>query len=216
MQAAIRSKSEESVTNRLAASSDGQKARTTRPPFHQEHVMSHAVAHHAGLDRRPLSLRQDVIAGALAGQIAGLIMAVVVMAVFALFLGTSPLYPVQVIGSLVFGDAALEGFHLGALLAGLLLHQLGPALAWGIAFGVAANRLQLRRGPGLVAAAVVTGAASQVIDVGLLVPLAMKALHGHDIWAEQVPVFWSWAAHIVFGLGLLSFPGVAGRIRRAG
>ena len=176
--------------------------------------MSLALTHRAGVDQRSMSLRQDIIAGALAGQIAGLIMAAVVMAVFALFLGKSPLYPVQVIGSLAYGDAALDGFHVGALLVGLLLHQLGPSLVWGIAFGVAVHRLDLRGGPGLIAAAVVTGLASQVIDVGLLVPLAMDALHGHDIWAEQVPAFWSWAAHVVFGLGLLSFPWVAARIRR--
>jgi hypothetical protein len=39
----------------------------------------------------------------------------------------------------------------------------------------------------------------------------MNALHGHDIWAEQVPAFWSWAAHLVFGLGLLVFPKIADR-----
>jgi len=48
----------------------------------------------------------------------------------------------------------------------------------------------------------VMGLASQLIDLNLLLPPAMKALHGHDIWAEQVPAFSSWAAHLVFGLGL--------------
>lgn len=175
--------------------------------------MSHALSTHAGIvDRRPISLRHDLIAGVLAGQVAGLVMAVVVMAVFTIFLGKGPLYPVQVIGSLVYGDAALDGVHIGALAAGLLLHQLGPALVWGIAFGFAVNRLDLRGGPALVVLAAVTGLASQVLDVGVLVPAAMNALHGHDIWAEQVPAFWSWAAHLVFGLGLLSFPWIAARL----
>jgi hypothetical protein len=175
--------------------------------------MSHALSTPAGVvERRSTSLRADVIAGALAGQIAGLIMAVVIMAVFTLFLGKGPLFPVQVIGSIAFGDAALDGFHLGALLVGLILHQLGPALLWGVAFGLVVNRLELRAGPGLVVAAVLTGLTSQVIDVGILVPAAMNALHGHDLWAENVPSFWSWAAHLVFGLGLLSFSWVAARL----
>jgi hypothetical protein len=170
--------------------------------------MSHTLARPAPLVHRTTStLRQDLISGVITGQVAGLIMAVVVMAVFTIFLGKGPLYPVQVIGSFVYGDRALEGLHVGALLVGLLLHQLGPSLAWGLAV----NRLDLRGGPAFVALAVVTGLASQAIDVGVLVPAAMSALHGHDIWAEQVPAFWSWAAHLVFGLGLLSFPWISTR-----
>jgi hypothetical protein len=42
----------------------------------------------------------------------------------------------------------------------------------------------------------------------------MKALHGHDIWAEQVPAFWCWAAHVVFGLALVTFGWVTARIAR--
>jgi hypothetical protein len=81
------------------------------------------------------SPRSHIAAGAIAGQIAGLIMAVVVMAVFTIFLGKGPLYPVQVIGSFIFGDAAIQGFNLPALLAGLVLHQAGPSLFWGVVFG---------------------------------------------------------------------------------
>jgi hypothetical protein len=29
--------------------------------------------------------------------------------------------------------------------------------------------------------------------------------HGHDIWAENVPVAWSWVAHVVFGVALAPF-----------
>ena len=156
-----------------------------------------------------------LVAGALAGQIAGLIMAVVIMVVFTLFLGKGPLFPVQVIGSLVFGDAALQGFHLPAFLAGLVLHQAGPSLLWGVVLGGVLYALDLRSGIGVVLAGLLTGVVSQVVDVGLVVPLAMRALHGHDIWAEQVPAFWSWAAHLVFGLGLAVFPWVQGRLPSA-
>ena len=160
------------------------------------------------------SLRLDLLAGAWAGQAAGLVMAVVVMAVFTLFLGKGPLYPVQVIGSFLFGDAALRGFHLPALLAGLVLHQLGPSLFWGALFGALVHVSGARRGALLVALGAATGLASQAVDVLLVLPVAMKGLHGHDIWAEQVPAFWSWAAHLVFGVALAGFPWVHGRLAR--
>jgi hypothetical protein len=159
------------------------------------------------------TLGRELVAGALAGQVAGLVMAVVVMAVFTLFLGTGPLYPVQVIGSLVFGDAALQGLHLPAVLAGLVLHQAGPALAWGLVFGAAVHALAPRRA-GLLALGVAVGLASQVVDVGLVVPVAMRAFQGHDLWAEHVPAFWSWAAHLVYGLSLACFPWILGRLDR--
>lgn len=154
-------------------------------------------------------------AGAMAGQISGLIMAVVMMAVFTVFLGKGPLYPVQVIGSFVFGDAALQGFHLPALLAGLVLHQAGPSLLWGLVFGGVLYALDLRRGASVVLIGAIIGLASQAVDVDLVIPAAMKALHGHDIWAEQVPAFWSWAAHLVFGLGLAVFPWVHAKLAPA-
>lgn len=160
------------------------------------------------------SLGHDLAAGALAGQVAGLVMAVVVMAVFTIFLGKGPLFPVQVIGSLVFGDAAIHGFHLPALIAGLLLHQLGPALLWGVLLGLAARTFDVRRGAGLLALGAGVGLLSQLVDVSLVVPAAMNALHGHDIWAEQVPSFWSWAAHLVFGLALVVFPWAHARLAR--
>jgi hypothetical protein len=148
----------------------------------------------------------DLIAGAICGEIAGLVMAVVMMAVFVLFLEQGPLFPVQVIGSLVFGDDAVRGTHGGAIVAGLLLHQLGPSLVWGLVFGTLAWLLNVRHGFALVTLGLIIGIASQLLDVELLVPIAFRALHGHDIWAENVPPFWSWAAHIVYGLTLTIYP----------
>lgn len=155
---------------------------------------------------------EDLISAVVTGQIAGLIMAVVVMAVFTIFLGKGPLYPVQVIGAFVFGDAALHGVHVPAILAGLLLHQLGPSLFWGFAFGLAVHYLDVRKGAALLALAVTIGLGSQLVDVNLILPPLLKGLHGHDIWAEEVPAFWSWAAHLVFGLGLVLFPWVSVKV----
>jgi len=138
-------------------------------------------------------------------------MAAVMIAVFTLVLGTGPLHPVQVIGSLVFGEAALSGLHLPAVLAGLVLHQAGPSLAWGLAFGALVHATSPRRG-GLLLLGAAVGVLSQLVDVGVLVPVAMRALHGRDLWAEQVPALWSWAAHLVFGLSLACFPWILDRL----
>src|SRR5579883_147847 len=145
------------------------------------------------------TLRRSLLAGFLTGQVSGLIMAAVVMAVFTLFLGKGPLFPVQVIGSFVTGDAALHGFHAPSFIAGLLLHQLGPSLGWGLAFGLLVGLFGLRGGK-LAAAAIAVGLVSQVVDLNLIGSRAFVYFHGHDIWAENVPAFWSWAAHLVFGL----------------
>ena len=157
-------------------------------------------------------LGRSLLVGAITGQLAGLIMAVVVMAVFTIFLGKGPLFPVQVIGSFVFGDAALSGFHGGAFVMGLLLHQLGPSLAWGLAFGAAVHASGVRQPSSLLTLGIVVGLLSQVVDAGIILPAGFRALHGHDIWAEQVPSFWSWAAHLVFGLSLGLYPWVQGRL----
>lgn len=72
--------------------------------------------------------------------------------------------------------------------------------------------IDTRRGAALIAVAVSVGLVCQIVDVNLILPPVMNALHGHNIWAEQVPAFWSWAAHLVFGLGLLVLPRIADRL----
>ena len=162
-------------------------------------------------DRR--SLRNDLLVGAVSGQIAGLVMAMAMVAVFALFLGKPVYYPVQVIGSFVFGDAALVGFQLPAFLTGLALHQGVASLIWGIVFGLLVHQLQ-PRGAAWVALALGVGIVSEILDVGLLVPAIMNARFGHNIWAENVPRFWDWASHLIFGLSFLVFPWVNARFFR--
>ncbi|MFM6927033.1 MAG: hypothetical protein ACKOX6_01140 [Bdellovibrio sp.] len=165
---------------------------------------------------KPTSLSQNqigtsfrsLLSGILTGQIAGLIMAVVVMLVFALFLGKSLLYPVQVIGSMAFGESALQGFHLGAFIAGLILHQLGPSLLWGGVYGFLANRFSVQT----LSAALGLGLGVGVIAmVGpyILIPTLMKSLYGIDIWNREIPLFWDWAAHLVFGASFALYPKIA-------
>jgi hypothetical protein len=148
------------------------------------------------------TLIHDLSAAAIAGQIAGLVMAVVVMLVFGLFLGKSPLYPVQVIGSLIFGEEALRGLHVPALLTGLILHQLGPSLFWGLVFGLGVYAFKLEGTIKLATLGLLVGIFSQAMDSNVLVPAAFQAMGSPDLWAREVPVAWSWAAHVVYGLCL--------------
>ena len=157
------------------------------------------------LDRRPM------LSGIVTGQIAGLIMALVVMLVFSLFLGKSPLYPVQVIGSAIFGEKALRGFHSGALVAGLLLHQLGPSLLWGLVYGALASGLRIRTAFSALLLGLALGVFS-MIGPYLLIPVLMNALHGQDFWNREVPMLWDWAAHMVFGASFVLFPRVLNRL----
>jgi hypothetical protein len=153
--------------------------------------------------------QRDVFgAGMITSQIAAVIMAVVMMLVFALFLGKSPLYPVQVIGSTVYGEPALSGLNLKAVIAGLVLHLL-VAAAWGIVFCIVASALDIRTA--LMAAIVgIIVAVVSMVDSYVFVPRVMYALYGTDIWNREVPMFWNWAAHIVFGASFGFYPVVLG------
>ncbi|OTG67499.1 hypothetical protein [Acinetobacter silvestris] len=151
-----------------------------------------------------ISSRKNIVAVLVTSQIAGLIMAVVVMLVFTLFLGKGPLYPVQVIGSTIFGESALHGFNLAAFIAGLLLHQ-SVALVWGGVFALAANTLKVTTVQASIGLGLIVAIFS-MIDSYVFVPAVMNALHGVDIWHREVPMFWNWAAHMVFGLSFGLYP----------
>jgi len=144
------------------------------------------------------------LAGLLTSVAAALIMAVVVMLVFTVFLGKGPLYPVQVIGSTVFGEQALTGFHFGAFLMGLALH-VGVGLAWGAVFCLFASLVRIET-PVMAGAVGIFVAVISMVDSYLFVPYVMNALHGVDIWNREVPIFWNWAAHIVFGASFSLYP----------
>jgi hypothetical protein len=157
--------------------------------------------------------REALIGAVITSQAAGLIMAVVVMLVFTVFLGKGPLYPVQVIGSAAFGESALQGINVAAILAGLVFHQ-GLALAWGIVYGLAAASLNIQT----VRQAALLGlivALVSMIDTYVIVPAVMNGLHGADIWRREVPLFWNWAAHAVFGLSFGLYPAVMNKYVRA-
>jgi hypothetical protein len=158
----------------------------------------------------PTSRNNPFLAALATSQAAGLIMAVVVMLVFTIFLGKGPIYPVQVIGSAVFGENALAGFNLPAFLAGLVLHQTA-ALAWGVPFAILAVMLGINTP--LAATALGLGVAVvSMVDAYVIVPAVMERLHGTDIWNREVPIFWDWAAHLVYGASYGLYPWVRSKL----
>jgi hypothetical protein len=151
--------------------------------------------------------RSPLPAAILTGQAAGLIMAVVIILVFMVFLGKAPLYPVQVIGSAWFGEAALQGTNISAVLAGLLLHQAGPSLLWGILFGMLVPFFHIETTKEALLLGSLIGIIS-MLGPFLLIPQLFLARHGIDLWTREVPLFWDWAAHLVFGLSFALYPSI--------
>lgn len=151
------------------------------------------------------SKTSSILPGILTGQVAGLIMAVVVMLVFAVFLGKSFLYPVQVIGSALLGEPALQGFNILAILTGLILHQLGPSLLWGFVFAKLAQKFSIQTTAESLEAGLFIGIISMVGPY-ILIPAVMNTLQGVDLWNREVPIMWDWAAHLVFGLSFTLYP----------
>jgi len=157
--------------------------------------------------------KKVIPAGLVTGEIAGLIMAVVVMLVFAVFLGKSPFYPVQVIGSTLYGEAALQGFHLGAFLTGLILHLAGPSLLWGFIYGLIAKKLFVHTTGAALGLGLIIGILAMVGPY-ILIPAVMKALQGVDYWNREVPLSWDWAAHLVYGASFVFYPRVLKALQR--
>ena len=147
--------------------------------------------------------KNAVLSSLIAGQAAGVVMGVVAMAVFALVLGKAFLFPLQVMTGLFAGDSALGEVSLRTTLPGLLAHQLGPAFFWSMVFAACAvaGRDRFTLGQALLVGFAI-GGISQIVDVYLLMPPFQEAVNGHNVWAENVPRFWDWAAHFAYGLSL--------------
>lgn len=152
-----------------------------------------------------LTTNRSVISGVITGQLAGLIMAVIVMLVFGVILSTNIFYPVQVIGSMALGPSALNGFNIVAVLTGVILHQLGPSLLWGIVFGFLAAKFEISSAKQSLGLGLFIGVLSMVGPY-FLIPALMNFFHGTDYWNQNVPMFWDWAAHLVFGASFVLYP----------
>lgn len=166
--------------------------------------MTTAVKHGPHFASKSLN-RYEVFAGVLSGQVAGLIMAAVMVFVFAVVLGTGPLYPVQIIGSMALGRTALEGTNWAAVALGVLLHQLGPALFWGFIYGLLASKFSVKTSMEALMLGLGIGCLS-MIGPYYLIPFLMNSMHGEDLWNLNVPMMWDWAAHLVYGASFIFYP----------
>ena len=87
------------------------------------------------------------------------------------------------------------------------MHQLGPSLLWGVLFALLADKFDVET----KGAALKLGLGIGLISMAgpyILIPAVMNTLHGVDFWNREVPMFWDWAAHIVFGASFVLYPAV--------
>ena len=144
--------------------------------------------------------------GLVAGQTAGLAMAVAMMAIYTFVLGQTPFLPLQTVGAFARGGSALDGIQPLAFAAGLAMHQLGPALAWGLVFGILVALIRPERAMALMFLGLFVGLLAQVVDVYFLLPRFAAALDVPNYWAAHVHPAASWFVHAVFGLSLSLYP----------
>ncbi|HZS40161.1 MAG TPA: hypothetical protein VFF06_25195 [Polyangia bacterium] len=149
------------------------------------------------------SLLSGLIAGEIGAVVMAVVMAIAYAAIFQNALGFT--YPLNVIGAIRYGDVALVSLTPVGYLWALAFH-LGVAAIWGLVFAVAATVLRCdkdRWAPIILGLAI--GLAAQIVDVNIIGPGLLARLHGHDIWAEQVPPWVSWFSHVAFGLSFAAY-----------
>lgn len=153
--------------------------------------------------------RQAVWKSVVTGQVAGLITAVAFMVMF-LFMGVNIFYPIQVIGSFVLGEGALQGFSFGALVLGVLIHQLIIALVMGLAYGALARSTPITTYSKALMLGLGLGVVS-MIGPYIIYPAVMSGAHGVDLWNREIPMVVSWIAYLIFGASFVLYPRIAQR-----
>jgi len=168
---------------------------------------AHRIPANSSTDVRPRApIARTLRDGLVAGQTAGIVMAVALMAVYTFVFGQSPFVPLQTIGAYARGASALDGIDPVAIAAGVALHQLGFALAWGLLFGIFVAVIRPERALSLMFLGLAVGLLAQVVDVYVVLPQLATALHVPNYWAEHVHPAASWFVHVVFGLSLSLYP----------
>jgi hypothetical protein len=156
--------------------------------------------------------KTEMLAGVYTGQIAGLIMAAVMMLVFS-FSSYGPLFPLQVIGSLAIGDGALSHNNLTAVVVGLILHQLTTSLIWGLVFAAAAAHLDIYKKSEALMLGLGVGILA-LVGPYFFVPYLMNGLHGFDFWNHFIPKPWGLAYHLIFGASFILYPTVCNWMKK--
>jgi hypothetical protein len=154
----------------------------------------------------PAPVVRDVGAAMLAGQLAGVGACALLMLGYAALLDEGVTHPLRAMASFVLGDGAFDADNWFAPLLGFAFVQIVPVFLWSVMFGLWVTLFEARRGWSLLFLCFTVAILAQLVNVDLLAPLWLEAAWGHDTWAENVPMRWSWLANLAFGMGLMSFP----------
>lgn len=156
---------------------------------------------------------RDMIAAIVTGQFAGLAMLATMMIV-ATLRQEDVLTPLRAIGSIAYGTSEMRA-GWSTVVAGFFLHQLGFTFFWSVVYGALAQRAN-RRDPvdvtalglddrfGVVALGPLVGMGSQLIDVVVVMPAIAQGAE----WTHVFLGMWGVLYHLVFGLGLATYPWV--------
>jgi hypothetical protein len=154
----------------------------------------------------------SLVASVIASMVGATLMAIVLTVAFLRYDGRPLYYPLQIIGTFLFGDVSLISPRWEIYPTAAALH-FGVCAFWGLAFAFAATRLRVDKSiGGSIMLGLVVGTASQIVDIDLIAPALQNRLWGHDLWSENVPPVFSWLGHIVFGLSFAVFPFVFRRL----
>lgn len=145
------------------------------------------------------------LAALVTGELAALVMVVAYISIFVA-MGHDAFFPLRVIGSAVFGDAALQRLNGTAAFTGFVLHFTVATLPWVFVFYYAVKLARVRQLLHFMLLGVAITVTSELLDAYVVVPALMRALHGHDIYGEHITKPISWMGHIIFGMGFTFAP----------
>jgi hypothetical protein len=171
-----------------------------------ESVEPFAVSRAAEAPTAPISWARACSAGVLAGEVAGITMALAMIGIFHFALDRSPFMPFQVIGATVIGASRATNAAPVVSVLGLFVHQLVPSVVWGLAYGVAVVYARPKRARTLLFLGLAVGAVAQIVDVYMFLPWAEDLGLFVDHYARYVHPVWSWLYHFAFGVGLSFYP----------
>jgi len=138
-----------------------------------------------------------IVPGAIAGLIAGIVMAMWAMVVAAV-MGAGLLAPPQMIAEPLFGPVQMGAFNPGAFIVGLMLHMMF-SVVFGIAFALIWQRIAQG---GLVA---ILGGMMYGVVIWVVMGYVVGPIVGSHI-AQEMPL-WAWlVAHLMFGVVLGTWP----------
>jgi hypothetical protein len=148
----------------------------------------------------------SLVAGVIASMIGATLMAIVMIVAFTRYDGRPLYYPLEIVGTFLFGDISMLSPRWEIYPTAAALH-FGVCAMWGMGYAFAATLLRVDKS--IVYAlllGLVVGQTALLVDIDLIAPALQNRLWGHDLWTENVPPIFSWLAHVVFGLSLGFFP----------